>query len=567
MDFEGSAISGVSDGGVQPESSNGAKREVQEKNDVITPSQILGDEYNVVVQHVAMLINRGVPLSVDQISALAQRYFLIEYGKESQNFYEANKEETPQTLKMLYNVNEEDPLTTYELPPGTLASYPGGLSSDEKNPFMVLLVDAIRLSDDPKIVELVKGMLRFEGPHDLREEQYTSEFASQLFSACLTSKQSQILLGGIADYIASVEQTYQYGLEPPTSVHLGLNKHMEIMYMANADCMNPLITAVLDTSSRDSQEKVLRVMSDTFGIARVLNSIRAYIDREDIKPEKKIEVERLGKWFIGLQNDTNPFHTSLRNVYKAVEFEDYHPNIASQQADVQRIAQVVRGNPHEVIVDLGCGTGRISNNLAREVPDIPLIIGLDTSPENLAKAQNGNETGRVQYRQADWLHTDLDPDSVGIVYSIGRSLTHAESLHGFRGILSEVSRILKGGGVFYFDMPDPDRGLYLEHRKKYLGNLMAIGCRFEDETHMLREVDTIVDSPDGKNFYNRYVPPLGVIRRELEIYGFEVEEVGRETIIEGDEAETVYFKATKKITPARQAPTERSLSVQFQGGE
>ncbi len=66
--------------------------------------------------------------------------------------------------------------------------------------------------------------------------------------------------------------------------------------------------------------------------------------------------------------------------------EDYHKNSANQQKwALELIAKlVIQGN--EIILDIGCGDGKITAEIANHVPN-GLVLGIDSSQEMIGFAQ------------------------------------------------------------------------------------------------------------------------------------------------------------------------------------
>ena len=62
------------------------------------------------------------------------------------------------------------------------------------------------------------------------------------------------------------------------------------------------------------------------------------------------------------------------------------------------VARIPTPSPRR-IVDLGCGPGELTLTLAARWPDAA-VIGVDSSPEMLAKARELDTAGRVQWVEA-----------------------------------------------------------------------------------------------------------------------------------------------------------------------
>jgi trans-aconitate 2-methyltransferase len=99
------------------------------------------------------------------------------------------------------------------------------------------------------------------------------------------------------------------------------------------------------------------------------------------------------------------------------------------------------------IVDLGCGPGSLTQTLIERWPDAR-VIGVDSSPEMLAKATPLSIPGRLDFVEAD-IGTWSSEEPVDLIVS--NAALHWVSDHG--RLLSRLAKILKPGGVLAVQMP------------------------------------------------------------------------------------------------------------------
>jgi demethylmenaquinone methyltransferase / 2-methoxy-6-polyprenyl-1,4-benzoquinol methylase len=104
------------------------------------------------------------------------------------------------------------------------------------------------------------------------------------------------------------------------------------------------------------------------------------------------------------------------------------------------------------ILDVGCGTGDLSINIARGAPKETEIIGLDYSQPMLdiakRKAEKAGVAGRITFTSGDASQLpfpDEHFDCVGISFAF-RNLTYKNKLCSLH--LAEVKRVLKTGGRY-----------------------------------------------------------------------------------------------------------------------
>jgi len=132
----------------------------------------------------------------------------------------------------------------------------------------------------------------------------------------------------------------------------------------------------------------------------------------------------------------------------------------------------VAARTHGTVLELGCGTGRISLPLARAGVS---VVGVDRSALMLARAAHRadglrrNGVGRARKRlrlvRADIRALPFHPDRFSMVlapYGILQSLLRDSDL---KATLGSVARVLKPGGLFGVDLV-PDVPKWREYRNK-----------------------------------------------------------------------------------------------------
>lgn len=158
-------------------------------------------------------------------------------------------------------------------------------------------------------------------------------------------------------------------------------------------------------------------------------------------------------------------------------FYDWENAQTVQRRDVafwQRLASAASGP----VLELGCGTGRITIPVARQGTP---VIGIDRSASMLDRARGkragGRRMARIAFARGDIRHLPFRSRQFGLVmapYGILQSLVREQDL---TATLASVARVLQPGGRFGIDLvPDlPEWSEY--HARKTLSGTLAPGVR------------------------------------------------------------------------------------------
>ena len=98
-------------------------------------------------------------------------------------------------------------------------------------------------------------------------------------------------------------------------------------------------------------------------------------------------------------------------------------------------------NSDTKVLDVGCGAGFLSNELAKEGLQ---VTGVDLSEESLKVAQKYDETKKVHYQTADAYKLPFPDHSFDVLTAMD-FLEHVEDP---KLVIKEFSRVLKPNGVF-----------------------------------------------------------------------------------------------------------------------
>jgi SAM-dependent methyltransferase len=126
---------------------------------------------------------------------------------------------------------------------------------------------------------------------------------------------------------------------------------------------------------------------------------------------------------------------------------------------LQKVAleEVLELKGDEVVMDFGCGSGRVAYWIA---PKVKKVIGLESTPEMIRLAEMNRKANNVDFVLYDGIHFPILPYEVDFILSVG-VLQYMEG-EILKRTVSEAARYLKSGGKFYLieqasDNPEIER--------------------------------------------------------------------------------------------------------------
>lgn len=125
-----------------------------------------------------------------------------------------------------------------------------------------------------------------------------------------------------------------------------------------------------------------------------------------------------------------------------------------QQADSgSRLIGMTNIRPEHRILDLGCGTGTFTRELAR-MAKRGHVVGIDDSAEHIAQAQSGDSS----CGNATFLHTPSDAMSFLEEFDLIVSQSSFQWMKNQQKVIAESHKALREGGRFLLSMPARDFG-------------------------------------------------------------------------------------------------------------
>lgn len=122
--------------------------------------------------------------------------------------------------------------------------------------------------------------------------------------------------------------------------------------------------------------------------------------------------------------------------------------------EVDSFSEFLRLSPEDNILDLCCGQGRHSLELARR--GVNNLEGLDRSRRLIqkAKAQEKKEGLNVKFREGDARKLPYLPDTFDVVMLLGNSFGYFETVQDDMRVLKEIFKVLKPWGRLLIDVAD-----------------------------------------------------------------------------------------------------------------
>jgi SAM-dependent methyltransferase len=134
-----------------------------------------------------------------------------------------------------------------------------------------------------------------------------------------------------------------------------------------------------------------------------------------------------------------------------------HKNYYIDLLQKTALEEVLRLKGDEVVLDFGCGSGRVAYWIA---PRVKKVVGLEITREMIDLAEKNRTADNVEFAVYDGLHFPVLPYPFDLILSVGVLQTMKEE--SLKNTLSGLARSLKKDGRVYFieqvsDSPRGDR--------------------------------------------------------------------------------------------------------------
>lgn len=134
-----------------------------------------------------------------------------------------------------------------------------------------------------------------------------------------------------------------------------------------------------------------------------------------------------------------------------------HKNYYIDLLQKMALEEVLKLKGDEVVLDFGCGSGRISHWIA---PRVRKVVGLEVTPEMIDLAKRNRTSANVEFMLYDGVHFPIFSSSFDLILSVGvLQIMKGELL---KSTLSSLAQYLKIDGRFYLieqasDNPEVER--------------------------------------------------------------------------------------------------------------
>lgn len=180
----------------------------------------------------------------------------------------------------------------------------------------------------------------------------------------------------------------------------------------------------------------------------------------------------------------------------------------------------LHGGKKNILLDLACGTGSLSEEMARLGYD---VIGTDASEEMLSCAMDKKFISGlpIQYLCQDMTELDMF-GTIDVTLCALDSLNHLKSLDDIRKTFDRVSLFCEPGGLFIFDMNTPYKHRNVLGNNTYVYDLDDVYCIWQNSFDIGSpdcRVNITLDifEKNEKGLYARYADELSEIAFDREI--------------------------------------------------
>lgn len=179
-------------------------------------------------------------------------------------------------------------------------------------------------------------------------------------------------------------------------------------------------------------------------------------------------------------------------------------------------------------LDLGCGTGLLTQMLAALADE---AVGIDVDSGMIDKALKAETVENLHFEQMDMTALTFADESFTLLTAFLDTLCFLPNLASIKQTLAEAYRVLKPGGLFVFDVWQPEQmtdvfdGFNYSDVDEKGALLWHSFCTSEEEPYRVEHYLTVFDERES-GFYERLETTLTERTYELETYRQALMQVG-----------------------------------------
>jgi ubiquinone/menaquinone biosynthesis C-methylase UbiE len=145
----------------------------------------------------------------------------------------------------------------------------------------------------------------------------------------------------------------------------------------------------------------------------------------------------------------------------------------------KHIASLVPSAGINNVLEIACGTGRLTNHLYKQIPSSAKLIASDISPDMLALAKQKLSGTSIHFQTADAQQLPFEDNSFDYVLCQFGLMFLPDKQKGFK----EIFRVLKPGGKFIFSTWDKTENIAV--KKMFFNDLLLPFFAGEDTARFL----------------------------------------------------------------------------------
>ena len=152
-----------------------------------------------------------------------------------------------------------------------------------------------------------------------------------------------------------------------------------------------------------------------------------------------------------MANQVSNTNSTIRSFYEGLGIEGLS-NLLDKEGDSAYYNFIVASINPGNILDAGCGYGRVSTPLHKQGYD---VVGIDIMPDFVQYAND--QTGTSNFTVVNMLNgLPFPTNSFDNVICMWSTFNHFLKIDAQEKVLSEMYRVIKGGGKVIIDVPTPE---------------------------------------------------------------------------------------------------------------